>query len=206
MDQPLSSLTGPNSKLSNPNKPIIPQEVKGLHNIRTFDPRLFNLPQSPQRTRPKVSVTKSGFDETDSPETSTNLSKHSPPSSQVTRSTQTRSVTPEKPCSPNKSSSSVSPQKLAQSYPGTPSPNTTGGLKKGGGLHAAMSRYQENRRRNKKPSPRSSFDNTGKPLLMEDSTSLSAGIHFNTVTYQVVPAVFLMYTHMHVNVNGKVIV
>ena len=192
---PFSALPGPNSTRGVPH--FVPKQVEGVHNIRTFDLRLFNLqPQSPQKTQqPRVSITNASIDETDSP-SSSSVSQQSPPSpppsSSATRttSTQTRSVTPEMPHSPTKSST-MTQQKLSKTYPGTPSSSspesgvTMGGVKRGGGggLQAAISRYQENRRRGSKGSPsrKTSGDSGNVRLTLAElggqQKSSSAGVY-----------------------------
>lgn len=170
MDLPLSTLasqTDPISTQAGPNSTSTPQEDKGLHNIRTFDPRIFNFPSSSQKNQPRVSITNASFDETDS--TTQPKPPQSPPDGP---SSHARSVTPETP-----QSQSTTPQKLAHSYPGTPHSKDRG--KRGGGLQAAMSRYQESKRKSK--TSRRGLENTGKALpppsadLLGGVVSLSAG-------------------------------
>ena len=200
LDRPLSGTplsTLPGSVSSN----FGPRHVQGVHNIRTFDPRLFGLPhQPPQRPtqQPKVSITNASFDETDSA-TSSSVSHQSPPTTTTTTmtmtasvSTQTRSVTPDAPHSPTKSLSSQQHQKLSQTYPGSPPSSSStaeigvlvGGGRKGGGLQAAISRYQENRRRSSKGSPsrKSSGGDLGNSKFtsaeLEELKSASAGVYF----------------------------
>lgn len=140
-----------------------PRDDPGLHNIRTFDPRLFNLPLTfSQKPQPRVSITNASFDDTDSP----SKQPLPPPNSS---NPQARSVTPESPKSPPNS-----PKKMAQSYPGTPPERG----KKSGGLQAAMSRYQESKRKSK--TARKSLDNPAKVLplsatIESNRVSLSAG-------------------------------
>lgn len=163
MDHSPSMRAGPNSTSTPWNNP-------GLHNVRTFDPRLFNLPPSySQKPRPRVSITNASFDDTDSP---ANQPKEPLPPLNSSNPL-VRSVTPDSPKSPPHSL-----KKMAQSYPGTPQERG----KRSGGLQAAMTRYQESKRKSK--TARKSLDYTAKMLpplsadlndLESNRMSLSAG-------------------------------
>ena len=152
--------------------PFVPKQVQGLYNIRTFDLRIFELQQQQQQQRRQsqrvVSVTNPSFDGSDSTTTASGNTQQPPP---APSSTHTRSVTPENPHSPTKTSaaaSSSSSHKLSQTYPGSPISSLGqergdgvaggaggggGGVRRGGGLQAVVTRYQENRRRSSKGSP-----------------------------------------------------
>lgn len=157
--QPVSTPAGPSGNQAIHNFPAIPRADPGLHNIRTFDPRLFNLSSLPQ---PRVSVTNASFDETDSAPMPSG--KQDTPFPTQPSSVHTRSVTPETPRSPSAPST---PQKIIQSYPGTPSPppGQERGGRRGGGLQGAMTRYQENRRKSRPSSKSGNTSGTVSPAL-----------------------------------------